>query len=181
VSAFARSYAQAFLQASPPKYDVAAFLDQAQALGRALFSEQRVKGFFLSPSIPMEAKTRALHELGRRAGLDAFSQRFFELLLKRRRLADLAPILSAIRQEWNRKGGVAEALVTLAAPAGSAEQSSLVEALSRAVGQPVRLTVHVDGRILGGFIARIGSQLFDASVRSAIERFQLRASPSGRS
>lgn len=181
MSAFARSYAQAFFQAAPSEFDVAAFLDQAQALGRAILSEERVKGFFLSPSIPMEAKRNALEQLGRRAGLEAFSKRFFGLLLKRRRLADLTPILSAIRQERNRKSGVAEAQVTLAAPAGSAEQSALVEALSRAVGQPVRLTVQVDGRILGGFIARIGSQVFDASVRSAIERFQLRASPLGRS
>jgi F-type H+-transporting ATPase subunit delta len=179
--ALARSYAQAFLQAAPAGYDVGAFLEKAEAIDRAVTSDERLKGFFFSPSIPPEPKTRALQELGRRVQLDSFGERFFRVLVKRRRLADLTSILSAIRREWNRQSGIAEAQVTLATPVGPTEQASLVQALSRAVGQPVRLNMQVDGRILGGFVARVGSQVFDASVRSAIERFERRASPTARS
>jgi F-type H+-transporting ATPase subunit delta len=96
-------------------------------------------------------------------------------------LADLAPILSMIRRDWDRQRGVVEALVTLASPAAPAEQASLSEALSRTVGQPVRLRTAIDAEILGGFVARVGSRLFDASVRSAIQRFRQLTSQTARS
>jgi F-type H+-transporting ATPase subunit delta len=181
MNAFAHNYARAFLQAAPPDYDVGAFLERADAIARAIVSDARLKGFFSSPSIPLEPKTKALQELGRRVGLDEFGERFLRLLVRRRRLADLAVILSAIRVEWDRKSGIVDARVTVASPVGPDEQASLAEALSRAVGQPVRLSTEVDGRILAGFVARVGSQVFDASVRNAIERFGQRASQSARS
>jgi F-type H+-transporting ATPase subunit delta len=181
MSHFARSYAQAFLEAAPSGYDVDSFLERADTIGRVISSDGRVKRFFSSPSIPLEPKVKALEALGRRVGIDPFGDRFFRLLLRRRRLSDLAPILSMVRRDWDRQRGVVEALVTLASPAGPGEQASLSEALSRTVGQPVRLRTAIDAGILGGFVARVGSQLFDASVRSAIQRFRQLTSQTARS
>jgi F-type H+-transporting ATPase subunit delta len=181
MSHFARSYAQAFLEAAPSGYDVDGFLERADTIARVISSDGRVKRFFASPSIPAEPKVKALEALGRRVGLDQFGDRFFGLLLKRRRLADLPPILSMIRRDWDRQRGVVEALVTLASPVNPAEEASLSQALSRTVGQPVRLRTAIDDSILGGFVARVGSQLFDASVRSAIQRFRQLTSQTARS
>ena len=172
MSHFARSYAQAFLEAAPSGYGVDGFLERADTIARVISSDGRVKRFFASPSIPVEPKVKALEALGRRVGLDQFGDRFFRLLLKRRRLSDLAPILSMIRRDWDRQRGVVEALVTFASPVDPAVEASLSQALSRTVGQPVRLRTEIDDSILGGFIARVGSQLFDASVASAIQRFR---------
>ncbi len=52
----------------------------------------------------------------------------------------------------------------------------IAQALERAVGKPVRLETSVDGSILGGFVARVGSEVFDASILRAIEQFQRQAS-----
>jgi len=54
------------------------------------------------------------------------------------------------------------------------ERAKIAEALARAVGRRVRLEVDVDEKILGGFVAKVGSEVFDASVRRAVELFRER-------
>jgi len=53
MTAFARSYAQAFLQTAPPGYDVERFLEGAGAVRDSLSGDARLRSFFLSPSVPL--------------------------------------------------------------------------------------------------------------------------------
>lgn len=175
MSTFARSYAQAFLQAAPAAFKVDGFLERAEAIRRAVGAEPRLKAFFAAPAVPAEAKSRALGDLARRAGVDDYGRRFLELILRNRRLLDLGLILSALRTEADHSRGVVQAQVIVATAIGEPEERQIAEALTRASGRRVRLTTSVDKDILGGFIARVGSEVFDASVRRAIERFEEQA------
>jgi F-type H+-transporting ATPase subunit delta len=176
MSAFARSYAKAFLETAPAGYDVDDFLQRADAIRRAVLGEPRLKAFFAAPAVPADPKKKALDELASKAGLEDFGRRFFQLLLKHRRLLELARILTALREEADRVRGVVEGRVTVAAPLADAERDQISRALSSAIGRKVRLTVQVEERILGGFVARVGSEVFDASVQNAIERFRQQVS-----
>ena len=175
MSAFARSYAQAFLGAAPAGYDTDGFLARAEAIRRALLGEPRLKAFFAAPAVPAEPKRKTLDELARKVGLDEFGLRFFQILLAHRRLVDLTPILTALRDAADRASGVVEARVTVAAPLEEAQRNQISQALARAVGRRVRLTTQVDEKILGGFVARAGSEVFDASVLNAVQQFQQQA------
>jgi F-type H+-transporting ATPase subunit delta len=172
VSRFARPYAQAFLETAPPNYGVEGFLTAADVIVRAMASDPRLKNFLAGPSVPPDAKRRVLDDLIARAGVDETGKGFLQLVLANRRIADLAEILSAIRAAWDRATGVVEARVTVAAPLADAEQERIREALSRQIGRRVRMRVDVDKNILAGFVARVGSEIFDASATRAIERFQ---------
>ena len=172
MSAFARSYARAALEAAPAGYDLAALLDQAGSVAKALSSDSRLKEFFASPAIPKPPKERALEALAAKAGLDEFGRRFLRVILEHGRLTKLDEILAALRDANDRARGTSEARVTVAAPIGPDEERRIAEALGRSFGGSVRLNVSVDERILGGFIARVGSRIIDASVASAIGRFQ---------
>jgi F-type H+-transporting ATPase subunit delta len=176
VSAFARSYAQAFLQAAPTQYEVEGFLERANTIAGALAADSRLRAFFGAPAVAGEAKSQALEQLALRVGLDPYGRRLLALLLKNRRLLKLPAILSALRTEADRASGVVQARVTVATAIGEDEQQRIAQALTRAVGQPVRLETSVDGAILGGFVARVGSEVFDASVLRAIEKFEHQAS-----
>ena len=171
MSRYARPYAQAFLETMPAGYDVEGFLDSASAISRALAADPRVKGFLAAPAIPIDAKRRALDDLGRRAGVDDFGRRFLALVLEKRRILVLAELLSALRAARDRALGIVEAHVTVAAPVGEPERRRIEEALTRQVGRGVRMRVEVDPRILAGFIAKVGSEVFDASAARAVERF----------
>jgi F-type H+-transporting ATPase subunit delta len=172
VTAFARSYAQAFLQAAPKDYDVERFLAGAAALRDALAEEASLKAFLSSPAVPLAAKSGALAKLTAKAGMDAFGTRLLNLALARGRILGLSEILSAIREQSDRASGVVAARVTVAAPVDEAERARIADGLARSVKRRVRLKVDVDETILGGFVAQVGSEVFDASVRHAVERFQ---------
>jgi F-type H+-transporting ATPase subunit delta len=171
VSAFARSYAQAFVQTAPPGYDVEGFLAGAGDVRDALSRDARLRAFFQSPSVPLAAKKGALELLAGKAGLDAFGARLLDLALEHRRILALSEILKAIRELSDKTSGVVAARVTLARPVGDAEREKIAQALGRAVGSRVRLEMDVDEKILGGLVAQVGSEIFDASVRHAVERF----------
>lgn len=169
---FALSYAQAFLEAAAPGYDIERFLESGGAIHRAIAGDARLKAFFGSPAVPLPAKKSALASLSAAAGLDAYGARLLDLAVEKGRLPALGEILAAIREGADRAGGVVAARVSVAAAVGESERAEIAEALSRAVGKRVRLDVDVDERILGGFVAKVGSEVFDASVRHAIERFR---------
>ena len=172
MSRFARSYAQAFLGAQPAGFDVVGFLEKAAVIRRAIATDSRVKNFLAAPSVPLSAKRGLLGELSARAGLDGYGRRFLDLVLANRRILWLGEILSAIRAARDRALGVVEAVVTVAAPVGESERARIEEALARQLRRRVRMKVEVDPAILGGFVARVGSEVFDASAERAIERFQ---------
>ncbi|MDQ5873030.1 MAG: F0F1 ATP synthase subunit delta, partial [Acidobacteriota bacterium] len=112
-----------------------------------------------------------LDDLARRVGVDDFGRRFLALVLEKRRILALGEILSAVRSARDRGLGIVEAVVTVAAPVGEPERRRIEEALARQVGGGVRMRIEVDPRILAGFVAKVGSEVFDASVLRAVERF----------
>jgi len=171
VSRFARPYAQAFLETVPAGYDVEGFLAAAGAIQRAIVQDPRLKHFLTAPSIPLDAKRRVLEELAAQAGVDEFGRRFLGLVLEKRRIAALPEILSTIRAVHDRISGIVEAQVTVAAPLDPAESARIEEALARKLNRRVRMKVDVDPKILAGFVAKVGSEVYDASALRAIERF----------
>jgi F-type H+-transporting ATPase subunit delta len=171
VSRYARPYAQAFLETMPAGYDVEGFLANASAISRAIGADPRVKGFLAAPAIPIDAKRRVLEDLARRAGVDDFGRRFLALVLEKRRILALPELLSALRGARDRALGIVEAHVTVAAPVGEPERRRIEDALARQIGRGVRMRVDVDPRILAGFVAKVGSEVFDASAARAVERF----------
>jgi F-type H+-transporting ATPase subunit delta len=175
VSRFARPYAQAFLETVPSGFDVESFLERASVLSHALAADRRLKNFLAAPSVPVDAKRGVLDDLGRRVEVDDFGQRFLRLVLDNRRILALEEILSAIRDARDRQVGVVEATVTVAAPLADGDRAGIEQALARQLGRRVRMRVQVDPSILAGFVARVGSEVFDASVLRAIERFHVEA------
>lgn len=172
MSAFAQSYARAFLESAPPSYDVAGFLAKAEPLVRAVGENATLRAFLSVPSIPMAAKAQALDALASRAGLDAPGRRFFEVMLRHHRVLEAGEILRSLRDADDARRGVVQGRVTVAAPIGDDEKKIIEDALSGRVGGTVRLRMEVDPQILAGFVAHVGSSVFDASVAAAIRRFQ---------
>jgi F-type H+-transporting ATPase subunit delta len=179
MSAFAHPYARAFLETAPRGYDVARFLESARTLVDAIEGDARLRAFLSTPAVPAEVKAGALAALARRAGLDAFGERFFEMILKNHRLGDAAEILRAVRDAHDAALGIVEGRVIVATPIAEAERKTIEDALTGRIGQSVRLRVEIDPSILAGFVARVGSNVFDASATAAIRQFEEKAKGTG--
>ena len=176
---FAMPYAKAFLETAPKGYDVEGFLTSAGDLARAIEKDPALRAFLAAPAVPEEAKRKAIAELATRAGVDAFGARFLELLLRHRRILGTGVILQGVHKAFDASRGMLEGSVTVAAPIGDAERATIEQALGAKLNGRVRLKVAVDPKILGGFVARVGSSVFDASAAAGIRRFQEQAKGTG--
>ena len=62
--------------------------------------------------------------------------------------------------------------VRSAKPLSDQEQAELRRTLEKKAGRKVELTIKTDTELIGGLVAKIGSEVFDASVSGKIERFR---------
>jgi F-type H+-transporting ATPase subunit delta len=98
--------------------------------------------------------------------------RVLEVLLKNHRINALGAILEAWRDLINQSEGIAVAEVRVAQKLGAPEQDRLRKALEQRLGRKVDMHLSVDPKLLGGFVARVGSEVYDASVTGRIEKFR---------
>jgi F-type H+-transporting ATPase subunit delta len=168
----ARSYAHAFLDVAPKDYDVDRALEGLRAVEDAVVGDPQLKAFLQAPNVPAKAKENALAAVAKKAGVDDFGARLLQVVLRHRRIAQLPEILGGVSEAADSRRGVVAAKVTVASPIGEAEREKIEAALSRRVGRRLRMRVDVDANVLGGFVAKVGSEVFDASVTRAIERFR---------
>jgi F-type H+-transporting ATPase subunit delta len=86
---------------------------------------------------------------------------------------NLVPDLSAsFRERLLAHQNIVRADVTSAAPLSPEKTKALEESLSAATGKKVELSVSVDPALLGGVVARIGSTVYDGSVKTQLQKMR---------
>ena len=68
MSSFTHPYARAFLEAAPPGYDVAGFLEAGQNMANAFKANPALRAFLLAPNVPRDAKSKAIAAIAARVG-----------------------------------------------------------------------------------------------------------------
>jgi len=169
---FTHAYARAFLEAAPRDYDVGAFLAAGGSLAAAVGSNPTLRAFLRAPAVPREAKSRVLSELSRKAGVDEYGARFVQVMLRNNRLLEAGEVLRALRDLNDARLGVLRVRVTVPSAPTDAEKKAIEDAIAVRTGKKVKIEVGIDAALLGGFVARAGSNVFDGSVVAAIRRFR---------
>jgi len=172
MSSFTLPYARAFLEAAPSGYDVGKFLQAGQTMADTFAANPSLRAFLLAPNVPREAKSKTVAALAGKAGLDEYGARFLQVMLHNHRLLQAAEVFKALRDLFDAKQGVLRVQLTVPAQLSEAERRSIEAALGARTGRTVQSQVEIDPNLLGGFIARAGSRVFDATVAAAIRRFQ---------
>jgi F-type H+-transporting ATPase subunit delta len=174
-SAFTLPYARAFVESAPKDYDFPAFLAAGETMVRAFETNPKLRAFMLAPNVPREAKSRALDELSKKSGLDAFGARFLQVLLRNHRLLEAGRVFRALRDLHDARQGILRVRVTVPAPLGKEDEKAIQDAIEVRTGKNVKIQIDLDSRLLGGFVARAGSRVFDGSVAAAVRKFQEQA------
>lgn len=141
---------------------------------RVLGADPKFARFFADPSIPQEDKQAALDALARKAKLGEGVRNFLKVLLANRRLGALGAIREAFETVRDERLGIVSAETTTAVPLSAAEQKRLREALERMTGRTVTITHHVDPAVLGGARTRIGSRVYDGTLRHQLDTLRER-------
>lgn len=98
---------------------------------------------------------------------------FLRLLLDKDRFAALTDIVREYRALADAEAGRVRATVTTAAELSPTTRDAVARALAQATGKKVVLDSRVDPALLGGLVAQVGGRVYDASLRTRLERLQL--------
>jgi F-type H+-transporting ATPase subunit delta len=145
-------------------------LDEVRAdvaqLGRALSEAPDVVHFISAPAIRTSQRQQVIDQLS--AGLDDLVAGALTVMNRRGRLAAMPELVAAFAaQDDKRQGRIPTSLVT-ATPVAEVVLARIRSALARFLRREPIITAKVDPAILGGFVARAGDTLIDASVRTQL-------------
>lgn len=127
---------------------------------------------FRNPAITHVDKEKILTQLLGRTKPSRTTTNFLKVLLQNGRLTDLADINSRFAAVIEERNGIVAAEVISARELGADEKASLEANISKAVGSKVRLEFNIDESIIGGVVTRIGSTVYDGSVRTQLENLK---------
>ncbi len=127
------------------------------------------------PSIPQEQKVRLLDAIASRTGMSRTVRNLLAVVTAQERLHELPQITEAYLQLSDRDSGVVEAEVTSARPLDEAGRRALEASVAQMAGSAqVRATYREDPSLLGGAMVRVGSTVYDGSVRGHLEQMKRR-------
>lgn len=125
-----------------------------------------------NPAIPQAAKERVLEELLKRSAPSKTTSNFLRVLLKNDRLMGLDEINERFASVIEERSGVVSANVTSARELPDAERAELRSNLERLTGKQVNINFNIDEKIIGGVVTRIGSTVYDGSVKTQLENLK---------
>jgi len=169
---FARPYARAIMDTVQSSEKAAALRDEMTAFEKVRQSSSDLQQMYANPGIDFDSKHKVTAAIAGHLGLSELAVRLLDVLIQNRRINDLAAIVAGLAAMIREATGTVAAEVRSASELSAKEQSELRAMLERKVGANVDIDVTVDPDLIGGFVAKIGSEVYDASVSGKIEKFR---------
>ncbi|MEO6119756.1 MAG: ATP synthase F1 subunit delta [Terriglobales bacterium] len=131
-----------------------------------------LRNIWESPSVPSPQKLKLLDAVAAQAGLSKQARNFLAVLIDQRRIGLLGEITALLKAELNERVGFAEAQVTSARELSADERSTLEAQIAKATGKTIRAKYARDAKVLGGAVVRVGSTIYDGSVRGKLQKIK---------
>ena len=122
-----------------------------------------------NPTIALDQKRTVLNKLIERAKPRQTTVNFLKVLLQNHRLTDLGEINRKFAETLDERAGMVLATVTTARAVTARSQQQLHAQLTGLTGKKVRIDFATDPELIGGVVTRIGSTVYDGSVRNQLQ------------
>lgn len=149
-------------------------LTQLQGFTSVFRSSADLRNALTSPAVPLSRKKAVVMRIGEDLGLSRITLNFLYVLIDHRRIAAVADITETFEQKLDERLGFARAEVTAARELSDPQRTALNAELERVAGKRIRMRVQVDDALIGGVVARIGSTVYDGSVRGRLQSMERR-------
>ena len=137
-----------------------------------LKESSELRTLFATPAIAAAKKKPVLAELAATMGLDPLTRNFLYVVIDHDRMPQLEEITEAFEALLDQRLGIAEAEIRTARPLDENEKQELAQDLRARTGKQVRMNFVLDPGLLGGIVARVGSIIYDGSVRGLLDRLR---------
>jgi F-type H+-transporting ATPase subunit delta len=168
-----RSYAKALFELARERSQVDAIARDLHAIEEQFASNAELRAFLARPWVASSAKRAAAAEVAARLGVSPLARDFLALVAAQGRVDHLQTLAAAYRELEDEAAGRVRARVRTAVRLSDAERSALSDRLGRALGgKHVLLEEVADRKLLGGFVAEVGSLLVDGSLDGQLARLR---------
>ncbi|HVJ04146.1 MAG TPA: ATP synthase F1 subunit delta [Candidatus Saccharimonadales bacterium] len=174
MAAVSSRYARAFADVvAASNLDATKAVEHLRSLVAAFQESHDLREVWESPAIPVEQKHRVLDALCEKLGATERPLRnFIAVLIDQNRIALLPEIAKLLDVELNSRNGRVDAEIVSARELGIEQRSSLVAEISRLTGKAVLPHYSTDDKLIGGVKVRVGSTIYDGSVRGQLQRLR---------
>jgi F-type H+-transporting ATPase subunit delta len=168
-STYARPFADVVLK---DRLDADRSTAELRAVATLLSESVELRRVWENPAIPAEQKRAVLDVIARRDGISRQVRNLIAVLIDHRRTHFLGSIITQLEKELDQRRGIADAEVTSARSMGDTEKREFEAQIAKLTGKKVRARYAQDASLLGGAVVRLGSTIYDGSVRGQLERIK---------
>ncbi len=173
MASVASSYARAFTDVVlSTKLDPNRAIAELRTLAALLAGNADLRRVWENPAIPAEQKRGLLDAIAQRDGISPPVRNLVAVLIDHRRVRFLKPIVQQVEKEINQRLGFAEAQITSARELADSEKRTLEVQIEKVTGKKVRAQYGQDASLLGGALVRVGSTIYDGSVKGQLDRIR---------
>jgi F-type H+-transporting ATPase subunit delta len=168
-SRYARAFADVVFER---KLDPRKTEEELRSIADLMASSPELRTVWETPSVTAQQKRAVLDAIVGRIEASRMVRNFLALLIDNRRIAALPEILRQFSLELNERLGLTEAAVTTARQLAPEEQQALEAQVARITGRKVRARYSTDPTVLGGAVVKVGSTVYDGSIRGQLQRLK---------
>lgn len=170
----ARRYAEAMADVAIARDEVESIDNELRVFAEMVKGSRELHDAFASPIVSPANKLSVLNALIARLNVGQMTANLLRTMLKHYRLHYAAEVYEQFRRKINERRGLIVAEVASANEVGAAEQARLSRTLERMTGKQVELKFNTDPSLIGGAVTRIGSVVYDGSVRTQLQAIKER-------
>jgi F-type H+-transporting ATPase subunit delta len=168
-STYARAFAEVILDS---RLDVQRSIGGVRQIAELLAESPELRRVWENPAVPAEQKRNLLDSIAQRGGVEKHVRNLVAVLIDHHRTRYLERIAAQLEKELDARLGLAQAQITSARELGDSEKRSLETQIAKLTGKKVRARFGLDPSLLGGAVVRIGSTIYDGSVKGQLEKIR---------
>jgi F-type H+-transporting ATPase subunit delta len=173
VASFVGIYARALADVVVDrKLDASRIGAQLESVGDVLNESSELRTVWDTPAVSNDQKLNLLDALAKQIALSREVRNFIAVLISNRRMHAFPEIARQAIEQINDQLGLADADVVSTRELGAEEKRKLESQVAKATGKKLRVRYSLDQKLMGGVIVKVGSTIYDGSVRGQLKRLR---------
>ncbi len=166
-------YATALFELAQDVGKVDVLEGELMALKAILAANPALTQHMASPVVGASEKASAITAITKKAGFSTLTSNFTGVVASSGRAGELFHMVDRFVLLCAKAKGAVHAEAASAQPMSAKQEKDLASALKKVLGQDVKIETRVDPALLGGLIVKIGSRMFDSSLKSKLDGLNL--------